>query len=71
MKPEGMRQDIYERYQADGFSESDIERIWQDTLYFRSKMAEKREPREITCSTYERAQANLKNDVESWFGKRR
>ena len=56
MKPEGIRQDIYERYQADGFSESDIERIWQDILYFRSKMAEKREPREITSSTYERAQ---------------
>lgn len=70
MKPEGMQQDIYERYQADGFTESEIEKIWQDTLYFRGKMAEKGEGREITSSTYERAQKNLKRDVDNWFGRR-
>ena len=70
MKPEGMRQDIYERYQKDGFSESDIERIWQDTLYFRSKMAEKKEAREITSSTYERAQKKLNQEVANWIGRR-
>lgn len=70
MKPEGMRQDIYERYQADGFSESDIQRIWQDTLYFRSKMAEKKEAREITSSTYENAQRKLTKEVTNWFGRR-
>lgn len=70
MKPEGMQQDIYERYQADGFTESEIEKIWQDTLYFRGKMAEKREEREITSSTYERAQKKLNQEVTSWFGKR-
>lgn len=70
MKPEGMQQDIYEIYQADGFTESEIEKIWQDTLYFRGKMAEKREEREITSSTYERAQKNLKRDVDNWFGRR-
>ena len=70
MKPEGMRQDIYERYQAEGFTEPEIEKIWQDTLYFRNKMAEKREQREITSSTYERAQKKLNQDVSNWFGRR-
>ena len=70
MKPEGMRQDIYERYQAEGFTGPEIEKIWQDTLYFRNKMAEKREQREITSSTYERAQKKLNQDVSNWFGRR-
>lgn len=29
MKPLGMRQEIYERYQSDGFSEPEIEGIWR------------------------------------------
>lgn len=70
MKPEGMTTEVYERYKADGFTEDDIQRIWQDTLYFRSKMAEKREDREITSSTYKNAQRRLDQDVKNWFGNR-
>ena len=72
MKPDGMRQEIYERYQADGFTEEDIKRIWKDTLYFRAKAKERqgKEPREITSSTYIRAQNRLQKDVSNWFGKR-
>ena len=72
MKPDGMTEEVYKRYQADGFTEEDIERIWQDTLYFRAKMAENqgKPEREITCSTYERAQKGLKKDVDNWFRKR-
>ena len=70
MKPEGMTTEVYERYITEGFTEADIERIWQDTLYFRSKMAEKREAREITSSTYKNAQRRLDQDVKNWFGNR-
>lgn len=70
MKPEGMKTEVYERYIADGFTEADIERIWQDTLYFRSKMAEKKEGREITSLTYKNAQRRLDQDVKNWFGNR-
>lgn len=69
MKPTGMRQAIYERYQSDGFTETDIERIWQETLVTRELMAKRRgqEPRDVTCSTYERAQKKLKKSVDEWF----
>lgn len=70
MKPEGMNSEVYERYIADGFTEADIQRIWQDTLYFRSKMAEKREDREITSLTYKNAHRRLDQDVKNWFGNR-
>lgn len=70
MKPDGMRDEAYKRYQEQGFTEEDIAQIWQHTLYFRARMAEKREEREITSSTYERAQARLKKDVDDWFGRR-
>ncbi len=72
MKPKGMNIEIYDKYKSDGFTDSDISRIWNDTLYFRLKMkinSEKRE-REITCSTYERAQNRLKREVDSWFKNR-
>jgi hypothetical protein len=70
MKPEGMEEHIYKQYQADGFTETDIERIWQDTLYFRERMTKDPNEREITSSTYERAQKRLANEVTTWFGKR-
>lgn len=70
MKPEGMQEHIYKMYQSDGFTEEEISKIWQDTLYFRQKMAEKREEREITSSTYKRAQKKLNQEVTSWFGNR-
>jgi len=65
-----MEECVYRQYQKDGFSESEIEQIWQDTLYFRNKMAEKKAEREITTSTYERAQRSLKKDVDNWFRKK-
>ena len=72
MKPEGMTEEVYKRYLNDGFTETDIERIWKDTLYFRARMAENhgKPEREITSSTYERAQKGLKKDVDNWFRKR-
>ncbi len=67
MKPNGMKEEIYKRYQSDGFSEEEIGIIWDITLATRAKMAKKlaedREPREITSSTYERAQKRLEKDV--------
>ena len=67
MKPEGMKDEIYKRYQADGFTEEEIENIWKDTLYFRAKLAENKPDREITSSTYERAQKRLSKEVDTWM----
>ena len=67
LKPDGMKEETYKRYQSDGFSELEIEKIWENTLITRARMAkeraEGREPREITSSTYERAQKRLEKDV--------
>lgn len=74
MKPEGMEDHIYKRYQTDGFNEFEIAKIWENTLYFRNKMAERlsgdKEPREITSSTYIRAEKKLTQNVKGWFGNR-
>ena len=67
MKPEGMREEIYKRYQSDGFTEDEIAEIWQHTLYFRAKLAENNPEREITSSTYERAQKRLSKEVDTWM----
>ena len=68
-KPNGMLPDIYERYLDDGFTDAEIAEIWQHTLYFRGKMREHiGEEREITCSTYERAQKKLSQNVKDWMG---
>ena len=67
MKPEGMKEEIYKRYQIDGFTEDEIQEIWQHTLYFRSKLAENNPEREITSSTYERAQKRLSKEVVEWL----
>lgn len=67
-KPTGMQQEVYERYILDGFTQLEIEKIWQDTLLTRSRMKEKSEPREITSSTYERAQKRLNQEIKNMFG---
>lgn len=36
--------------------------------YQRSRMSQNREQREITSSTYKRAQNRLQRNVDSWFG---
>ena len=67
-RPSGMEQKWYDKYKADGFSDKEIEKIWQDTLYFRSEMSQKKEGREITSSTYETAQRRLQRNVSNWLG---
>ena len=65
-----MAQEWYEQYLSDGFTEEQIADIWQDTLYFRNEMSQRKEEREITSSTYIRAQKNLDRHVSDWIGKR-
>jgi len=64
-----MEDHIYRGYLKDGFTDSDIEKIWEDTLYFRKKLSEKKEERDITSLTYIKAQNNLTRDVKNWFGR--
>lgn len=73
MKPIGMTDEVYKRYQNDGFTQDEIEKIWQRTLKTREQMKLNlnREPREITSSTYERAQNKLNKKVNDWFGLNR
>ena len=73
MKPIGMTDEVYKRYQDDGFTQDEIEKIWQQTLKTREQMKLNlnREPREITSSTYERAQNKLNQKVNDWFGLNR
>ena len=70
MKPDGMQEHIYKQYQNDGFNETEIKRIWQDTLWFRERMVKNPDEREITSSTYERIQKRLTAEVSAWLGKR-
>lgn len=67
MKPEGMKEEIYKRYQSDRFTEDEIEKIWQHTLYFRARLAGNKPEREITSSTYEMAQKRLSKEVDTWM----
>lgn len=73
MKPIGMTDEVYERYQDDGFTQEEIEKIWQQTLKTREQMKLNlnKEPREITSSTYEIAQKKLNKKVSDWFGLNR
>lgn len=65
-------EEVVKKYKQDGFSDEEIERIWEDRetmvkLYFSKH---DKPQREITSSTYERAQKTMNKDVENWFGKR-
>lgn len=60
-----------EWYRKDGYSEQEIDQIQKDTVYFRKSYAQRTEQREITSSTYERAQKRTSNQVEHWLGMRR
>lgn len=73
MKPIGMTDEVYIRYQNDGFTQEEIEKIWQQTLKTREQMKLNlnKEPREITSSTYEIAQKKLNQKVNDWFGLNR
>lgn len=72
MKPEGMKVEVYERYIEDGFTEKGIERIWQETLITRELMKENKgkEKREITSSTYKRAENRLHKQINDRFKNR-
>ena len=62
--------ELYSRYQIDGFSDEEIVQIWKDRaimleLYYNGT---EKEPREITSSTYIRSQKRLNRKVENWLG---
>lgn len=72
MKPEGMEQEWYERYQQDGWSEEEITQIWENTLLTREQMRRNKNnpPRYITCATYENAQKRMLREVDTIMGLR-
>lgn len=57
------------RYRMDGFSEEEIDRIQQDTVYFRKRYAMRNaEPeRYITSSAYERSLKRTTKAVENFL----
>lgn len=69
-KPLGMTDEVYLRYIDDGFNQQEIERIWEQTLKTREQMRLNlnKESREITSSTYEKAQKRLTQKVNNMFG---
>lgn len=73
MKPIGMTEEVYIRYQNDGFTQEEIEKIWEQTLKTREQMKLNlnKETREITSSTYERSQRKLNQKTNDWFGLNR
>lgn len=70
MKPIGMKQESYNRYQDDGFTEEEIANIWEMTLVTREQMKLRigKEPREITSSTYKRVEKRLNQEINRRMG---
>ncbi len=70
MKPIGMKQESYNRYQDDGFTEEEIVNIWEMTLAAREKMKLRvgKESREITSSTYKRVEKRLNQEINRIMG---
>jgi len=70
MKPIGMKQESYNRYQDDGFTEEEIAKIWEMTLAAREKMKLRvgKESREITSSTYKRVEKRLNQEIKQRMG---
>jgi hypothetical protein len=60
-------EEFRERYRKDGFSEQEIDKIQQDTIYFRKMYLQKSEQREITCGTYIRSRKKIDKRVKDWF----
>lgn len=66
--PNGMSRESYERYKSQGFSQSEIEKIWRDTQAVRKReLRKERTEQEVTSTTYERAQRRLQRDIDNWF----
>ena len=72
MKPDDMPQERYEYLLACGWTDEEVPQKWEDEKTMARLHAERqgRPEREITSSTYERAQKRLQKDVENWIGKR-
>lgn len=72
-RPSGMSKTSYDRYKAQGFSDAQIAKIWDDTKRARKRMASSpsraRSEEQVTTTTYERAQRRLQKDVDKWFGR--
>lgn len=73
-KPNGMTQEVFERYIADGFDEEAINQIWINTLITRNQMKLKnmksalQREQEVTCQNYERSQKRQANAVKHNMG---
>lgn len=61
--------EYYEDLKKSNYTEEQIDEIIEECLYVRNKMKEnkKKEPREITSSTYERCQKRLNKEVNGWL----
>jgi len=72
--PDGMSRETYRQYVEQGFSRSEIRKIWTDTTQRRERMANGgtrgRSEHEVTSETYLRAAARTQRNVDSWFGRR-
>lgn len=65
----GFPKDLYERYKQDGFTDEEIDKMWEDTLVMRELYYNnpQKDQREVSCSTYENAQRRLTKEVERWL----
>lgn len=74
-KPEGISQKYYEYLQECGWDENDIQRIALEVQTMKKHMEKNRvaqqsptyQPRDVTCSNYERAQGRLFKEVDGWL----
>lgn len=66
--PNEMPRESYERYKSQGFSQTEIEKIWRDTQARRRRgLRRGRTEQEVTSTTYERAQRQMQRNVDKWF----
>ena len=61
-------EEFRERYRKDGFSEQEIDKIQQDTIYFRKMYLQKSEEREITSHSFDISKSKIKKRVEIFLG---
>ena len=61
-------EEFRERYRKDGFSEQEIDKIQQDTIYFRKMYLQKSQEREITSHSFEISKSKAKKQVEIFLG---
>ena len=61
-------EEFRERYRKDGFSEQEIDKIQQDTIYFRKMYLQKSQEREITSHSFEISKSKIKKRVEIFLG---